>query len=262
MSSFRRRREALVNLGIERARAVRQAIGYLHPTELPIEVLAHMRKALVRPAPTTGARANVIRVADRAVISVADGLPDDQRRWAITHELGHVELHPGVSYVGLCTGEDMLLDYLGSGREQEANAFAAELLMPEDLYSPRCDVARVTWSPIKKLADEFQVSLTAAALRFLAFTYDRVAVVASKEGVVKWSRSTPDFGRRLARGDKLDSWSLAYDFFAKGQCSTAPETVTASAWVPNARDDAELVEHALPMPRLGEVLSLLWFPAS
>jgi hypothetical protein len=51
-------------------------------------------------------------------------------------------------------------------------------------------------------------------------------------------------------------------FFAKGSCSTVPETVTASAWVPGARDSAEVIEHALPMPRLGTVLSLLWFPAT
>lgn len=252
----------MLNLGIRGARSVREHVGYQHPTELRMEVLAHMRGALVRSSPTTGARANVIRIDKRAVVSVADGLPEDQRRWAIAHELGHFEIHPAVSYVGLCTGEDMLLDYLGDGREQEANAFAAELLMPEDLYSPRCDVARVTWSPIKALAEEFQVSATAAALRFLTFTYDRVAVVACKNSAVLWSRSTRDFGPRLSRGSKLDSWSLAYDFFAKGTCSAIAETVSASAWVPNARDGSEVVEHVLPMPRIGMTLSLLWFPAS
>jgi hypothetical protein len=262
MNSFRPRREPLINLGIQRARTVQKEVGYEHPVESPIEVLAHMRKALVRPAPTTGARANVIRIADRAVVSVAEGLPEEQRRWAIAHELGHVELHPGVSYVGLCTGEDMLFDYLGSGREQEANAFAAELLMPEALFARKCDVARVTWTPIKSLAEEFKVSVTASALRFLAFTYDRVAVVSSKDGVVQWTRATRDFGPRLNRGSKLDSWSLAYDYFNNGECSAIPETVTASAWVPNASDSSEVVEHALPMPRLGVVLSLLWFPVS
>ena len=262
MSSVPPRREPLNALAIQRARTVRREIGYVHPTELPIEVLAHMREALVRPTPTTGARANVIRVGKRAIVSVAEGLSLEQRRWAIAHELGHLEAHPGVSYVGLCTGEDMLLDYLGSGREQEANAFAAELLMPEDLYARRCDVARVTWSPIKTLGEEFQVSVTAAALLFLAFTYDRVAVVSSKDGIVQWTRATRDFGRRLNRGEKLDKGSLAYDFFAKGQCSEAAETVDASAWVPNARDGSEIVEHSLPMPRYRTVLSLLWFPAS
>lgn len=204
-----------MNRGIQLARVVRQEIEYEHPTELPIEVLAHMRGALVRSTPTTGARANVIRIGNRAIVGVAGGLPEEQRRWAIAHELGHFELHPGVSYIGLCTGEDMLLDYLTSGREQEANAFAAELLMPEDLYCRRCDVSRVSWEPIKALAAEFKVSVTAAALRFLAFTYDRVAVVACKDGMVLWSRATRDFGPRLSRGSKLDSWSLAYDFFCK-----------------------------------------------
>lgn len=258
----RARREPLLNIGIRGARIVHGSIGYQHPTELPIEVLAHMRGALVRAAPTTGTRANVIRIGGRAVVGVAAGLPEDQRRWAIAHELGHFELHPGDSYVGLCTGEDLVLDYLGSGREQEANAFAAELLMPENLYARRCDVAKVSWGPIKTLAQEFQVSVTAAALRFLAFTYDRVAVVCCKDGVVKWTRSTHDFGRRLAKGDKLDSWSLTYDFFAKGACGASPESVTASAWVPGARDDSEVVEHVLPMPRLGMTLTLLWFPVA
>jgi Zn-dependent peptidase ImmA (M78 family) len=261
MNSVRPRREPLVNLGIQRARVVRKNVGYESPTELPIEVLAHIRGALVRPSPTTGARANVIRIQDRGVVSVAGGLPHEQRRWAIAHELGHFELHPGETYVGLCTGEDMLLDYLGSGHEQEANAFAAELLMPEDLYAGRCDVARVFWGPIKALAEDFQVSATAAALRFLTYTYDRVAIVSCRAGKVEWSRSTRDFGKRLARGTKLDPWSLAHDFFAKGACSPVPETVSASAWVPGARDDAEVVEHVLPMPRLNTTLSLLWFPA-
>jgi len=252
----------LLNLGIQRARAVREQIGYQHPNELEIEVLAHMRGALVRPEPATGTRANVIRVGDRAIVAVAGDLPTEQRRWAIAHELGHFELHPGISYVGLCTGEDMLLDYQSSGREQEANAFASELLMPEDLFSRRCDVSRVSWAPIKTLADEFQVSVTAAALRFLAFTYDRVAVVCCKDGAVRWTRATRDFGPRLRKGDKLDRWSLAYDFFTKGMCSQIPETVSASAWVPGADDDSEVIEHVFSMPRVGVVLALLWFPAT
>lgn len=255
------RSEPLAALAIQRARAVRKDVGYEHPTELPIEVLAHLRNALVRPAPTTGGRANIVRLGTRAIISVADRLSAEARRWAIAHELGHLETHSGAGYLGLCTGEDMLLDHLGSGQEQEANAFAAELLMPEDLYKKRCDVARVTWAPIRALAADFQVSVTAAGLRFLAFTDDRVAVVSSKNGVVQWTFSTRDFGPRLKKGERLDPMSLAYDVFAKGRCSEVPETVDASAWVPNARDGSEVIEHLLPMSAYNTVLSLLWFPA-
>lgn len=119
------------------------------------------------------------------MVSVAEKLPSDQRRWAVAHELGHFEVHSEVSYLGVCI-EDLRHSYDSSGHEQEANAFAAELLMPEDLFAPRCDVRRVSWQPLMKLAEEFQVSATATALRFLAFTWDRVALVASKDGKVAW----------------------------------------------------------------------------
>ena len=68
------RSEPLAAMAIQRARAVRKDVGYEHPTELPIEVLAHIRNALVRPAPTTGGRANIVRLGTRAIISVADRL--------------------------------------------------------------------------------------------------------------------------------------------------------------------------------------------
>jgi Zn-dependent peptidase ImmA (M78 family) len=255
-------REPFLGLGFQRARLVRDAIGYQHPTELPIEVLAHMRGALVRPRPATGTRANVIRIGERAIVGIAGDLGAEQRRWAVAHELGHFELHPGVNYVGLCTGEDMLFDYRASGREQEANAFAAELLMPAELYEPRCDIAKVSWTPIKKLAEEFQVSLTAAALRLLMFTCERMAVICCKQGEVAWSQATRDFGPRLKKGTKLDSYSLAFDFFKNGSCGAVPETVAASAWVPGARDELEVMEHVFPMPRLGMAMCLVWFPVS
>lgn len=254
-------RLALPVLGIDAARKVRAAIGYEHPTELEIEVLAHMRGALVRPSPTTGARANLLRIGSRGIVSVADELALEHRRWAIAHELGHFEIHAAVSYLGLCTGEDLRLTYGADGREPEANAFAAELLMPESLYAKRCDVAKVSWGPIKKLAGDFQVSPTAAALRFLSFTDDRVALVACRDGKVLWTQGTRNFGKRPVRDSGLDQSTLAYDFFKKGTVSEIAESVDADAWIPEARDD-ELIEHVLPMPRYKMVMSLLWFPAT
>lgn len=123
---------------ITRARAVLGELGLKHPTEIEIEAIAHARGALVRAAPTRGARANLLRMGDRGVISV-DELVLEQRRWAIAHELGHFEVHPNISYLGFCTGEDLRADYHGSGREPEANAFAAELLMPEALFQKAVD---------------------------------------------------------------------------------------------------------------------------
>ncbi len=253
-------RLALPSLGVQAALRVQRDVGYQHPTELEVEILAYLRGAFVRASPSTGARANLLRLGDRGIISVADNLPHEQRRWAIAHELGHFEIHAGVSYLGLCTGEDLRFDYERSGRELEANAFAAELLMPEDSFAARCDLPKVTWAPILRLAQEFEVSPTAAALRLLSFTPDRVAVVASKDGKVLWTQGTRDFGPRPVRGSRVDQWTLAYDFFEKGQASKVAETVNAEAWIPSTREE-EVIEHVLPMPRYRMALSLLWFRA-
>lgn len=248
-------------MAMQHARAVREAIGLRHPTELEIEVIAFMRGALVRGSPMNGARANLLRTAARGVISVAEHLPHDQRRWAIAHELGHFEAHPNVNYLGFCTGDDLRADYLSSGREPEANAFAAELLMPEYLYRKRVDgVAKVTWDPVSTFASEFQVSLTAAALRFVSLTGERLALYVCKDGKVAWSSGTRDFGRRLPKGSPLSPWSLASDYFTKGRVPGHPETVSADAWAPNARDGEEVLEHALAMPNYQMVMSLVWFP--
>jgi hypothetical protein len=132
--------------------------------------------------------------------------------------------------------------------------------MPELLYAKRCDVAKVSWPPILRLAEDFKVSVMAAALRFLSFTDDRVALVACKDGEVSWSQGTRDFGPRPVRGSRLDQWTLAYDYFKKGSVSPIPETVNADAWIPGARDE-EVVEHVFLMPSYGMAMSLLWFPA-
>ena len=260
-------------MAMQHARAVRDAIGLRHPTELEIEVVAFMRGALVRGTPMNGARANLLRAGARehrdgmhderieGVISVADHLPREQWRWAIAHELGHFEAHPNVNYLGFCTGDDLRADYTSSGREPEANAFAAELLMPEHLYRNRVDgVTKVSWDPVTTFASEFQVSMTAAALRFVSLTGERLALYVCKDGKVAWSSGTRDFGRRLPKGSPLSQWSLASDYFTKGQVPKHPETVSADAWAPNARDGEEVVEHALEQPSYRTVMSLVWFP--
>ena len=253
------RRLPIRAIGVAAARAVRSALGYERPTELDIETLAYLRGVMVRAAPATGARANLVRVGDRGIIGVAAGLSPVERRWAIAHELGHFEAHARVSFLGLCSGADMISAYEASGREAEANAFAAELLMPEDLVAAKCDPARLSWEPLRALAEEHQVSLTAAALRFVGFTSERAAVVCVKDGVIAWAASTKDFGRCPARGTRVDPWSEAHAFFAKGSASAVPEMVSASAWVEDAGDDEEVIEHVLTMPALGVAMTLVWW---
>jgi Zn-dependent peptidase ImmA (M78 family) len=81
-----------------------------------------------------------------------------RRRFTIAHEIGHFVLHPGRPHME----RGGLVSEAGRLEEREADAFAAEILMPEPLvrqavYEHGPDVAR--------LADRFLVSKKAMQLR-------------------------------------------------------------------------------------------------
>jgi Zn-dependent peptidase ImmA (M78 family) len=242
------------------ARRVLAELDVPDPRLGTVEALASLRGLEVREAPIQGARANLVRLGKRGMVTVSSELSHEERRFAIAHELGHFELHKDESYLGLCTGEQLVTDYEGGGAEAEANAFAAEFLMPAKLFQPRTQAREVTWDVPRRLSDEFQVTLSAAALRFAELSDERTAVVYSVDARVKWTRRSRTFGKIIERGAKLDGYSLAIDAFAGKALPTRQESVEASAWKPDARDDEILKEHSFFIPSLRAVMTLLWLP--
>ncbi|GEJ55956.1 ImmA/IrrE family metallo-endopeptidase [Anaeromyxobacter diazotrophicus] len=245
------------------AREVYAEIGLAHPTEIPIETLAYMRGARVRDVRMPGAQGRLARLGSKAIIAVSDAVTyAPRRRFVIAHEVGHLELHEAENQIALCD-EAKIDEVYDQGTERESNAFATELLMPRALWAKRVDVAKPDLNVVAKLADEFQVSFTAAAIRFAKLCPERCAVVFSQDGVIRWSAAGREFGHWIQWGAKLDRYTLAYDYFAKGGVGDRPETVDASAWLASERlgKDDDLVEHSRPIPSLRAVLSLLWIPS-
>ena len=90
---------------------------------------------------------------------VLNGSGDERRRrFTIAHEIGHFVLHPSRQR----SERGGLVNQSGRAVEREADAFAAELLMPEDLVR---DAVREHGVDSKRLADRFEVSLQAMQTR-------------------------------------------------------------------------------------------------
>lgn len=112
-----------------------------------------------------------------AVIGVNAGHHINRQRFTIAHELGHYLLHEGemVHFDGHRPGYSLNLrseqsSASDSELEREANLFAAELLMPV-VFLER-DLARIKKidliedsTQLKKLADEYEVSVQALSFR-------------------------------------------------------------------------------------------------
>jgi hypothetical protein len=206
--------------------------------------------------PLEGAAASLVRTGKRATIRVSiHETYQYRKRFSIAHELGHFVLNHGLPLRLVCSDRDMT-EWHRPGQEREANAFAAELILPRVLVERRCDVAEVTLNPVRQISEEFRASLTASAIRFVRFCPEMCAVVFSREGRVKWCFRSRDWWPFIRR-DALDRRTLASDFFAGKSLADEPEEVVADAWL-DGRGPRELVEHSIAFRNLHAVLTLLW----
>jgi hypothetical protein len=233
------------------------------PRHLVLEGLAADLGVTVVRGELTGAVARLARVGDRARIRVASQVRNvGRQRFSVAHELGHFVLkHDGSTLAG-CQ-ERSMLDYKGESKESEANIFAVELLLPERLVRRRCEVSPVDLRPVQKLAEDFETSITATAIRFIEFSPEKCALVYSEKGRVRWTRKSDSFWFRLiGYGQPLEPASLAIDFFREGGLPEEPEEVRGDAWIESSSGRMpEVVEHSMAIPSLGAVVSLLWVPS-
>src|SRR3569832_622041 len=91
-----------------------------------------------------------------------------KKRFILAHELGHFILHRHLKK-GFNDDDETLNHYYQynfNAEEVEANEFAAEFLMPQELYFNECKDYVFDHAVIEYLADRFQVSKTAAILKF------------------------------------------------------------------------------------------------
>lgn len=110
--------------------------------------------------------------------------------FTLAHEFGHFLLHRLAYPDGIrCGQQDVVRDSECAQVEQQANVFAANLLMPLDDF--RCQIqpkAKADFDMITHCAERYKVSLTAAALRWISFTERRAVLVVSRDGFILWSK--------------------------------------------------------------------------
>lgn len=120
-----------------------------------------------------------------------------RRAYTIGHEFGHFVLHrqlietdPAYELAIYCDDE-AVTQRGGQGIEEEADAFAAALLMPfHDFRNQLPAKARADFTVLSRLAQRYGVSLTAVTLRWLEYTETRAMLVASNEGFALWAKSS------------------------------------------------------------------------
>lgn len=156
-------------------RSAEKLLGLLETIEvpIPIERLAQLRGARIRYVPNADDISGVLfREDGHAIVGVNALHSTTRQRFTIAHELGHLELHED-GEVHIDRGfrvysRDQRSSEATDIREMEANAFAAEVLIPSKLLEK--DLARLTLDyeddeDIRRLAERYKVSPQAMTFR-------------------------------------------------------------------------------------------------
>lgn len=185
---------------------------------------------------------------------------EGRKSFTIAHEIGHFYIPHYQARMYRCLGRDIEAYTRSNQMENEANEFAAEFLLPSReldkflKHPPNLDT-------IREVSSTYGTSLTATAVKLVRLTCEKMAVVLSEAGEIKWVSRSQAFPYWIPRR-QLHEWTYAYDYFVKGALPRRPQKVLASAWCEGVSRDVELVEESVSFNRLGIVLTLLHLSAN
>ncbi|MHC4401371.1 MAG: ImmA/IrrE family metallo-endopeptidase [Planctomycetota bacterium] len=193
---------------------------------------------------------------------------DGRVRFSISHELGHYYLPHHRERLILGEAHDSVSDFRSDEPvETEADDFAANLLMPRELFVAEvrrfrqrvCDLADLCELAEKRL----HTSLTSTARRYCEVDIEPCSVVFSKSGHVSWARHSEDmrrlgmayipFGGRVPPQSETAKLWAAFDDHA----DVVRGHVEPTVWYERSYYRKRLWEEAMPLGGTGIVLTLL-----
>jgi hypothetical protein len=233
-----------------------QELGITEPEEIDLEAIAWHVGATVKHRILDGCEARIVGAENRAIITVNAASTLVRQRFSIGHEIGHWRHHRGRTLV--CRSED--IEGHGDGiLERQADAFAANLLMPGYILRPYLSQFKaLTFNIIRETANAFNTSLSATAIRLVEYgTWPAILVCNGLSGR-KWfvrNRAVPE---RWSPVSELNAESYAFGIlFGDDLDQTKPRPIKAHIWF-NCWDAKSLEIREQSMRTIdGETLSLL-----
>jgi Zn-dependent peptidase ImmA (M78 family) len=152
-------------------------------------------------------------------------------------------------------------------QEYEANDFASELLMPEEIF--REFIKEKYFSPalVKEISIRFKTSLTSVVYRLISLDITPLLVVFITDGMVRYWRKSSDLKGWVKDITKLpppeDSVAKEYidtnyDFIYSG--IEKAQEISRSTWFNlfDNQEDDDFYEYCIPTKQYKTIISVIW----
>ncbi|MFH2057957.1 MAG: ImmA/IrrE family metallo-endopeptidase [Pseudomonadota bacterium] len=217
----------------------------------------------IQEIPDKNVEGILVALPDKSVgfISISKHIREKTRkRFTIAHELGHFLIKSHDSNYN-CNAFD-INNYSAKNKpqENEANQFAAELLMPRQYFSAEIDHQEPSYELFQSLTSKFESSLQSTLIRFKELTNESIAIVLSENSMIKWVSRSESFKYYIEADVPLSTDTYAIEFFKREELPQEFEEVDKNVWF-----DASIIKHqitvqelSLPLPYYNQVLSVIW----
>jgi hypothetical protein len=232
-------------------------LGMRRPNEIDVEVIAQYCGATVTYEPLSGCEARILGLGDQAIITVNSESNEARRRFSAAHELAHW-IHDRGKLAAACTAATIRHSW-GSDREARANQYASDLLMPKSMFMPLVKGRAITFETVDALRADFNVSMTATAIRLVRYGPWPSMVICSGERGREWFVASSEVERRLWPRKTPGEGSVAFDLLNGRTAIDRPQDVDADEWIDSEDADEYVVREHSRRINDGRVLTLLWW---
>lgn len=259
--------------GSIRAKRLLNEIGFDEITHLSMNLFVSGLGATLVEEELKNSDGKIVLGKSKTLIKVNSLIPyESKKRFTIAHEVGHFLLHDKIE---VHNENSNTLNWFKSTENQlkkgiqewEANDFAAELLMPEQIFRNESFGKPFSHELLKDLSERFNTSITSTIFRFMKLDLHPLLIIFIYNGEVKYWDKSPswnywikDIARLQPPNDSVakEYIDANYDFVYTGKEKT--QQIYKSTWciLNDYEKDVEFCEYCIPTKQYKTIISVIW----
>jgi len=201
------------------------------------------------------------------IITVNGNHREERQRFTVLHEIAHIVLGLSSQHHGENISTSDLISYRSRPKEEIlCDVFAAECLLPYDMFKRDIDDLDVSLDAIKQLAAKYEASVSSTGSRFAASCDVPCAFVLIENGKVRYasrSRLLREMKGWIGIGNPAPQSSVAHKLIKEGAKIEDYDEIPVDIWFSNGVKNYDLLaEEAMLVREWDQCLSLIWFDDS
>lgn len=233
-------------------------LGIREPKDLDIEAVAMHCGALIQYKPLSGCDARIMGLDDSAIITINVNSSPERKRFSGGHELGHWMRDRGTATFQ-CNEQMFVREWSEDNPEKRANRFAADLLLPAQMFRPLSKDLPITFATVEMLASTFKMSVSATAIRLVEYGSYPAMLICNSTAGRQWYVASSTVTGKLWPVDRPGQSTQAAALLQGSSPQLGPQDERADRWIKNFRADQYWVKEDSVLWTNQNVLSLIWW---